>query len=136
MYTRRYVLTFPPEKVDEPLTFNLIKNYRMEINILKADINAGREGKLLLEFRTEKNEMEKGLKYLKQNGIGVAPVSKQIGLKYEDCIHCGACTAVCFPGALTIEKPLWELNFETEKCTVCKLCLTSCPLNLFKIEFH
>jgi len=136
MYTKRYVLTFPPDKVDEPLTYNLIKDYRMEINILKADINAGKEGKLLLEFRTEEKEMERGLKYIKEKGIGVSPVSKQISLRYEDCVHCGACTAVCFPGALTMEKPSWELNFETEKCIVCGLCLKACPLNLFKIEFY
>ncbi len=118
------------------MTYNLIMDYNMEINILKADINAGREGKLLLEFRGEKDELERGMKYLKENDIDVAPVSKQISLQYKDCVHCGACTAVCFAGALTMEKPSWELNFETEKCTVCGLCLEACPLNLFKIEFY
>lgn len=136
MYTKRYVLTFPPDKVNEPLTYHLIKDFRMEINILKADINTGKEGKLLLEFRTEKKEMERGLKYIKEKGIDVASVSKQISLQYENCVHCGACTAVCFPGALTMEKPSWELNFEIEKCIVCGLCLKACPLNLFKIEFY
>jgi len=136
MYTKRYVLTFPPDKVDEPLTYNLIKDYNMEINILKADINAGKEGKLLLEFRTGKDEMERGLKYLKDKGIRVAPVSKQISFQHEKCIHCGACTAICFTDALTMEKPSWELNFKPEKCIVCGLCLKACPLNLFKIEFY
>ena len=135
MNTRRYVLTFPPEKVDQPLTYNLIKDYKMEINILKADINAGKEGKLLLEFRAEKEEMEKGLKYIKEKGVGIAPVSKQIHLQYENCVHCGACTAVCFTDALTMEKPSWELNFKPEKCVVCGLCLKACPLNLFTMEF-
>ncbi len=135
MYTRRYVLTFPPDKVNEPLTYHLIKDFRMEINILKADINAGKEGKLLLEFQAEKKEMERGLKYLKDKSIEVTPVSNQISLQHQDCIHCGACTAVCFTDALTIEKPLWELNFKPEKCIVCGLCLKACPLNLFKMEF-
>lgn len=135
MYTRRYVLTFPPDKVNEPLTYHLIKDFRMEINILKADINAGKEGKLLLEFRAEKNEMERGLKYINEKGVGIAPVSKLISLQLENCVHCGACTAVCFTNALTMEKPSWELNFKTEKCIVCGLCLKACPLNLFKMEF-
>ncbi len=107
----------------------------MEINILKADINAGKEGKLLLEFRAEKKEMERGLKYINEKGVGIAPVSKQISLQLENCVHCGACTAVCFTNALTMEKPSWELNFKTEKCIVCGLCLKACPLNLFKMEF-
>ena len=135
MYTKRYVLTFPPDKVNEPLTYHLIKDFRMEINILKADINAGKEGKLLLEFRAEKKEMERGLKYITEKGVGIAPVSKQISLQLENCVHCGACTAVCFTNALTMEKPSWELNFKTEKCIVCGLCLKACPLNLFKMEF-
>jgi len=135
MYTKRYVLTFPPDKVNEPLTYHLIKDFRMEINILKADINAGKEGKLLLEFRAEKKEMERGLKYINEKGVGIAPVSKQISLQLENCVHCGACTAVCFTNALTMEKPSWELNFKTEKCIVCGLCLKACPLNLFKMEF-
>jgi len=135
MYTRRYVLTFPPDKVNEPLTYHLIKDFRMEINILKADINAGKEGKLLLEFRAEKKEMERGLKYINKKGVGIAPVSTQISLQLENCVHCGACTAVCFTNALTMEKPSWELNFKTEKCIVCGLCLKACPLNLFKMEF-
>ncbi|NQU81217.1 MAG: 4Fe-4S binding protein [Bacteroidetes bacterium] len=135
MYTRRYVLTFPPDKVNEPLTYHLIKDFRMEINILKADINAGKEGKLLLEFRAEKIEMERGLKYINKKGVGIAPVSTQISLQLENCVHCGACTAVCFTNALTMEKPSWELNFKTEKCIVCGLCLKACPLNLFKMEF-
>ena len=136
MYTRKYILTFPPNKVNEPLTFHLIKDYNMEINILKADINEGKEGKLLLEFRTGKSNMERGLKYLKDKGIEVTSVSNQISLRQEDCVHCGACTAVCFTDALTMEKPSWELNFKPEKCIICGLCLKACPLNLFKMEFY
>ena len=41
------------------------------------------------------------------------------------------------PGAcaLTIGEPDWKLHFNPEKCIACKLCLKSCPLKLFRIEF-
>ena len=38
-------------------------------------------------------------------------------------------------GALSIGAPDWKLRFQPDKCVVCKLCITACPLKLFHIEF-
>ncbi len=53
----------------------------------------------------------------------------------DKCIDCGNCTAVCFAGALTMDKTTWKLNFDKEKCVVCELCIIACPLKLFNIDF-
>ena len=53
----------------------------------------------------------------------------------DRCIDCGNCALACFPQALTIGAPDWRLHFDPERCIACKLCLKSCPLGLFHIEF-
>jgi ABC-type methionine transport system ATPase subunit len=48
---KRMILSFPVNKIDEPLTYRLIKDYDVIINILNADITPGRQGKLLIEMQ-------------------------------------------------------------------------------------
>lgn len=135
MRKKRFVLTFPPEKVEVPLTYNLIKNYDIKINILNADLSAGEEGNLLIEMEGKHSNLKSGVQYIKELGVNIVPLNKKIEFKHKDCIHCGSCTAVCFAGALSIYKPDWKLNFNPEKCVVCELCTKACPLGLFKIDF-
>jgi ferredoxin len=133
--TRRYVLTFPPEIVDEPVTYTLIKNYDLKINILKAEINPGKEGNLLIEFESEKENLNRGLKYLQGKNITCLPIAAKIMFNQTHCIHCGGCTAVCFSEALIMDKISWELIFDPEKCVACGLCIKACPLGLFQLDF-
>ncbi len=44
---KRLVLRFPAERVNDPITYVLIKEYDVSINILNADITHGKEGNLL-----------------------------------------------------------------------------------------
>jgi len=55
---QRMVLRFPAESVNEPITYKLIKDYDVMINILNADISHGREGNLLIEMAGEKQSMD------------------------------------------------------------------------------
>ncbi len=60
----------------------------------------------------------------------------QLDFKREGCVACGACTAVCFSGALSHNRPGWELNFKPELCVICGLCVKACPLKLFNIDYN
>lgn len=135
MKTRRYILTFPPRTIEEPLTYHIIKQYDVMINIINARITAGEEGHLVIGMTGLKENIEKSIEYLRSKDIKCVSIKRHLKYKQDLCIHCGACTAVCFSGALTIVKPQWELQFDSEKCTICELCLKSCPLGLFKIDF-
>ena len=44
------------------------------------------------------------------------------------CVDCGACTAVCPTGALTISSPDWTLAYRPEACNRCGLCVEACPV--------
>lgn len=132
---RRLVLRFPAYRIEEPITYNLIKKYDILINILNADISHGKEGSLLVELKGHKNNMDGALSYLKSNDVEFSPVRKNILHKDEDCVHCGACTSVCFSGALEMDKKDRSLIFRPENCIACELCIKACPLQLFELNF-
>ena len=134
MTSRRFVLTFPPDATGEPITYNLIKKYDIMVNIVKADVSPGRIGHLVMEMTAPGKVLKEGMEYIRQQHVECEPIDKKISYKKDLCIHCGACSAVCFPGALTMGRRTAELSFDPEKCVMCELCLKSCPLNLFSID--
>ncbi len=133
--TRKVILSFPAQASDRPLTYDLVKRWDIRINILKAEIEVGREGKLLVELEAPEAALEEGLSYLAGYGVEVSPVASKISRDETKCVDCGNCASACVSGALTIGEPDWELKFDPEKCIMCKLCLKTCPLKLFRIEF-
>lgn len=135
MKKKRFVLTFPPDVVEEPLTYNLIKRYDIKVNILNAHVSAGEEGSLLVEMEGTYPNLKAGVQYIKSLHVSIEPLVKKIQFNEKECIHCGSCTAVCFAGALVLKKPEWKLKFDPNLCIVCELCTKTCPLGLFKIDF-
>ncbi len=136
MKKKRYILKFPPQSGDLPLSYHLVRDFDIRINILKAEVRPGKTGSLVLELEGTKENLKSGIQYLEENGVSCEPLNKKIHWQKERCIHCGNCTAVCFAGALVMDKKKWELEFEPEKCIVCELCVPACPLNLFTIDFR
>jgi ferredoxin len=136
MAKKRIVLTFPPDLTDQPLTYHLIKDFDLVINILRAKIIPGEEGKLLIELSNGSPEnIQAGIDFLKSKGVIVEPVSKEIVLEENECIHCGACTAVCPSKALAIAPPDWKLCFDKEECIVCEMCVKACPMQIIQVSF-
>ncbi len=134
MKSRRFVLTFPPETTGEPITYNLIRKYDIMVNIVKADVSPGKIGHLVMEMTAPAKVLKEGMAYMEQQNVECVPIDRTITYREDLCIHCGACSAVCFAGALTMNRKTAELSFEPEKCVVCELCLTACPLKLFSID--
>ncbi len=132
---RRMVLRFPADTVNEPITYTLIKEYDVLINILNADITHGKEGNLLIEIAGDKDKVKKSVAYLESKQVEISPVIKTILFNETACIHCGACSSVCFPGALNMESESRKLKFSPEKCVACELCIKACPLMLFELNF-
>lgn len=135
MSTKKVILTFPAGLSGCPVTWELIREHDVKVNILKAGIEPGREGTLLVELEAEDERLEEGLAFLRARGVGVEKVRDRVSYDRERCINCGNCASACFSGALTIGPPTWELAFDPERCIACKLCLKACPLKLFRVEF-
>jgi len=135
MIKKRSILNFPPDSGDKPFSYHLVKDYDIRINILKAEVYPGKRGSLLLELQGKKENIEQGVEYLKRQNIICESLEKRIHFQEEKCIDCGNCTAVCFAGALTMNRKTWKLEFDKSQCVVCELCIPACPLHLFEIDF-
>ncbi|HYH01627.1 MAG TPA: NIL domain-containing protein [Bacillota bacterium] len=136
MPRKKIILIFPPDLTEKPLTYHLVKDFDLAINILQAKVTPGEEGKMVVELSNGSDaNIEAGIQFLVNHGVNVQPVSKEILLDEANCINCGSCTAVCRPEALTIGAPDWQLKFDKEKCIVCQLCVKACPMQIIKVSF-
>ncbi len=135
MYSRMLVLRFSKEIVDKPIITNLVRDHNLTFNILKAQIFPRKEGMLVMELRGEKDDFEKGFRYLEEMGVCVEPVGQGIRRDDERCFQCGSCTAVCPTGALHINRPRMEVEFESERCSACELCVKTCPVRAMIVTF-
>lgn len=135
MYARMLVLRFPKEIVDKPIVTNLVRNYNLSFNILKAQIFPRKEGLMVMELRGNRKDYERGLKYLRDIGVIVESIAQGIRRDEEKCYQCGACTAVCPTGALHIKRPEMEVLFDSERCSACELCVKTCPSRAMIVLF-
>lgn len=129
----KVLLTFPADLTDRPITYRLVKDFDLQINILRASIEYNIEGKLLLELQGPGEAIDKGITFLKQQGINVDLFKSKIKWAQEECVHCGACTAVCSSSAFCLNHESWLLEFSEEKCLGCGLCVKACPLKIIEV---
>ena len=128
MYSKIIILNFPPVVAQKAIVCQLTKKYDLLFNILSASISNKKEGYMVMEVSSEaKSDFNKGIRYLKDQGVVVSYPEHQIYKDEEVCTHCGACTAVCPTDALHIKRPEMEVLFDKEKCSVCELCVLTCP---------
>ena len=136
MYSKTLSLRFPKKVVNEPIAVNLVKEYDLSFNILKATIYPRKEGLMVMELSGHRKNFQKGVRYLKSLGIKVESIGHDIRRDEEKCYQCGACTAVCPTGALYIERPEMEVIFDKESCSACELCVVACPARAMEVRFN
>ena len=134
MYTRIYILRFPKEIVDQPIICHLVRQFDVEFNILKATILPQHEGVMILELRGHRENIKKGLNYLKGLDVKAESIATSIHRDDGKCFQCGACTGICPTGALSLKRPEMAVIFEPEKCSGCGLCVTVCPVKAMEVS--
>ncbi len=136
MNSKKIVLIFPKQKIDQPIVYKLIKEFNLVFNILKASITPDQEGHMVLELEGENVEIEKGIKYLKEQGLKIEALSKDIKVNWDKCIQCSACVSICPTGALYIkDRKSMEVGFDSDKCIACELCIKPCPPRAIEVHF-
>ncbi|MBN2453018.1 MAG: 4Fe-4S binding protein [Candidatus Omnitrophica bacterium] len=127
MVSKRIVLTFPHDMVDQPIVYKLVKEHNLVFNILQAKITPREEGVMVLELKGKKEDYVAGIKYLRSIGVKIQPISRDVTRDEEKCTHCGACVTICPTGALYTDKKTMKVMFDSEKCIACELCVKACP---------
>ncbi len=135
MPRRRFDLTFPPRQATKAITYHLVKDFDLVPNILRAQIQPGQEGRMLLELTGPREAFEAGIAFLEAEGIAVHPAASDICLDEEACVVCGLCTAVCRPGALTLCVKDATLVFDKDECVYCEACVLACPRRAITLRF-
>ncbi len=123
----RTVLSFPPDSVEEPVTYHLISDYGLRVNILRARIDPGKQGRMVVDLEGDDSQLAAGLNYLERVGVEIKPLTTEIRHVEETCTACTACIPHCPTGALSADREdSWAVVFEPEKCIVCLSCMEVC----------
>ncbi|ACD66442.1 MAG TPA: FeS-binding protein [Sulfurihydrogenibium sp.] len=77
MNSMKLKLIYPEEKIKEPLLSKVCKNFNIDINIRKANVQE-KMGWLELEFIGNDEEIEKAINFLVENGVEVQPIEGQV----------------------------------------------------------
>jgi ferredoxin len=134
MYSKKVVIRYTADIVEQPLIYQLVKQYDLVFNILKARIFPRREGVIVLELTGTRENFDQGIRFLREKGLKVEPLSKSVSQNPEKCVHCGACTGFCPTSALYLDRTTMKVLFEPEKCNGCELCVSACPSRAMEVN--
>ncbi|MBW2192752.1 MAG: 4Fe-4S binding protein [Deltaproteobacteria bacterium] len=129
----KLVLNFPENIVEEPITYNLIADYGVRVNILRASINPGKQGSMVVEIDGENDQVSRGLNYLERVGVQVEPLEEEIRHLEDRCTSCTACVPHCPTQALKVDRESWCVSFDAEDCILCLSCLETCIYNAMSV---
>lgn len=129
MESRNILFIFNSDIMYKPVIYKIAKDFNITFNLLEAKILPKQEGRIILELKGESQEIDKCLEYVSSEGVEVKYLADKIHKNEDSCTHCGACTAVCVPEALYIERPSMEVIFNSKKCIACGLCTIACPVD-------
>ena len=133
--SKKIVLHFPKRLVEQPMISNLVKHFKLDFNILKAQVTPKEEGLMVLELQGTTAAIKKGLEYLAQLGVGVQSLSQDITRNEARCTHCGACVTICPADALVLDMKTRKVAFKADKCIACELCIKACPPRAMEVHF-
>jgi NAD-dependent dihydropyrimidine dehydrogenase PreA subunit len=133
MVKKKYLLSFTPAIVNEPLTYKMIKEYDLLVNILRAEVSE-RGGRLLIEVEGKPSQMNKGISFLKDAGVEVRELNEYVNRDEDRCTNCGACLSICPADAFEMDKQTWKVLFKGDRCIACGLCIDTCPPRAMKLR--
>jgi ferredoxin len=131
----KYVFKIPAKLVEHPTATELVRDYHVVVNILRARVEPDEEGMLVVELAGKQKDISAGLEHVKELGVTVESLSKDITWHEDLCTECTACRSVCPTGALSTAEGEMAVTFDQSKCIACELCIPACPYGAVEITF-
>lgn len=135
MAESRIVCHFPRSLLDKPVTSTTVERFNLHFNILRADITQDQEGLMVLGLVGEPDDIEGAIAYMRDQGVRVQPLEKDVVRDEDRCTHCGACTVVCPTDALRMDPETRRVIFDPDRCVACGICVPVCPPRAMSISF-
>ncbi len=129
---KNVLLIFSKDIMYNPVIYKLAADFRIVFNVLEAKIYPKQEGRLILQLEGTEEQLDEGIKYLKDQKVKVEILAEKIKRDNESCVHCGACLAVCRSDALQYDNETKMIVFHSEHCIACGLCEMVCPVKAVK----
>ena len=73
----KFRISFPEDKIKEPIIYQIGKEYKIVTNIRKADVNE-KTGWVDLELTGDPKEIERAVEGMKKKGVKVDPIERNI----------------------------------------------------------
>ena len=77
MASLKFHITFPENKIKEPVIYKIGQNYQVVTNIRRADVTE-KTGWMDLELTGDPKEIERAVEGLKKFGVKVDPIERNI----------------------------------------------------------
>jgi NAD-dependent dihydropyrimidine dehydrogenase PreA subunit len=131
------ILNFPKALIGRPVFTHIIRNFAVDVNILRASITPEEDGRAFVFFDGEDPQIEQALDYLRTNGVDIILPTQKIIRDQEKCTDCTACVGQCMSEALTVDPVTFRIAYHLDNCIACKLCIPACSYGaLESIDDH
>jgi ABC-type methionine transport system ATPase subunit len=69
--TKKLRLDVPAERVKEPFMYRMVTEYRLQPNIIEANLSPNRSGSMMIELKGKPQDIESGILFLREADIEV-----------------------------------------------------------------
>ena len=133
MTVKKFLLTFTPENVSEPVTYRLVKEFDIMINILRAEVDE-KGGRLMIAMEGSGLQIDRAVKFLESSGVSVQELNEYVKKDDNRCTNCGMCVSICPVSAYQVDKDTYKVVFLNEKCIACGMCVDACPPGAIRLR--
>jgi len=126
MAEKKFVLIFSQQQASSPVTFRLAKEYDIEVNILRAEIDE-RGGQLIVAMTGRGEEVDRAVAYLERSGVQVRELDRFVVRDEARCTDCSMCVSICPVKAFSLDTATWSVMLDQDRCVACGLCVDACP---------
>jgi len=124
----KLMLQVDPDIIRQPVIASVILETEALINIERAKVDAV-TGEILVGVSQDKCIEVK--KAFEKRGVKVFILEMPVIKDDDECVHCGACIAICPTETFRFEDSL--VVADSSKCVQCGACITACPQRALKL---